>query len=176
MKQIADSEQAKEPIFFHQFASPMGEMIIAEQCEKLCLCSWASDENETLWAEWVEDKAALHPVLRATRQQLCEYFEGKRQVFDLSLQLKGTPFQQRAWQVLQQIPYGEVITYGEEARRMDNPKAVRAVGGANHNNPIAIIVPCHRVVAAGGKLGGYGGGIDRKRYLLSLEGVKNYNI
>lgn len=166
----------KGKTFYHRFDTPMGEMVVAERAGKLCFCSWLDDETESVLAYWSEDEAPLRPALVAAKAQLEEYFAGKRHQFDLPLLLEGTPFQQKAWQVLQQIPYGEVITYGEEARRMDNPKAVRAVGGANHNNPIAIIVPCHRVVAAGGKLGGYGGGTDRKRFLLSLEGVKSCNI
>lgn len=108
------------------------------------------------------------PLLENAVWQLQEYFEGKRKGFDLPLNAEGTAFQKAAWQVLRQIPYGETITYGEEAERMGNKKAARAVGGANHRNPIAIIIPCHRVVAADG-LGGYGSGAERKAWLLALE-------
>ena len=111
------------------------------------------------------------PVLREAKKQLEAYFAGKLRSFDVPLRLEGTPFRQRVWEQLQKIPYGQVISYGELARRIGQPGAARAVGGANHHNPIAIIVPCHRVIAAGGAIGGYGGGLELKRALLRLEGV-----
>jgi methylated-DNA-[protein]-cysteine S-methyltransferase len=110
------------------------------------------------------------PVLREARRQLEAYFAGRLRVFDLPLRLTGTPFRLRVWEQLRQIPYGQVISYGELARRVGKPTAARAVGGANHHNPIPILIPCHRVVAADG-LGGYGGGAPLKRTLLALEGV-----
>ena len=114
---------------------------------------------------------ALTPVLRETRRQLEAYFDGKLRDFDVPLRLEGTPFRLRVWEQLQKIPYGQVISYGELARRVGRPNAARAVGGANHHNPISIIVPCHRVIAAGGSLCGYGGGLELKCTLLRLEGV-----
>lgn len=111
------------------------------------------------------DAAALAEPAR----QLAEYFAGSRKRFDLELALGGTAFQQRVWQELQAIPYGETISYGELARRIGQPTASRAVGLANGRNPVGIIVPCHRVVGADGSLTGYGGGIERKRYLLAFE-------
>ena len=114
------------------------------------------------------------PVLRETKRQLEAYFAGKLREFDLPLQLEGTPFQLKVWEQLRQIPYGQVISYGELARKVGLPGASRAVGGANRHNPIAIIVPCHRVIAADGTLGGYSGNCDGsadvKRALLKLEG------
>ena len=104
------------------------------------------------------------------RTQLAEYFAGGRTTFDLPLDLTtGSAFQRRVWQALHDIPYGETITYGELARRLGQPAAVRAVGLANGSNPLSVVVPCHRVVGAGGKLTGYGGGLERKRFLLDLE-------
>ena len=111
------------------------------------------------------------PVLREARKQLEAYFAGKLRTFDVPLRLEGTPFRMRVWEQLQKIPYGQVISYGELARRVGQPNAARAVGGANHHNPISILVPCHRVIAADGTLGGYGGGLELKRTLLKLEGV-----
>jgi methylated-DNA-[protein]-cysteine S-methyltransferase len=108
-------------------------------------------------------------VLGAVRSQLTEYFTGQRTEFDLPMNMLGTPFQQRVWTALQDIPYGETISYGELAELLGNPKAGRAVGLANGKNPISIIVPCHRVVGANGDLTGYGGGIERKRHLLDFE-------
>lgn len=101
--------------------------------------------------------------------QLGAYFDGRRTEFQIPMKLHGTDFQQRVWTQLCAIPYGETISYGELARRVDNPKASRAVGLANGRNPIAVIVPCHRVIASDGGLGGYGGGLDRKTWLLDLE-------
>jgi methylated-DNA-[protein]-cysteine S-methyltransferase len=106
----------------------------------------------------------------AARTQLAEYFGGTRTTFDLSLSPKGTPFQLRVWDALCQIPYAATASYGEIAAAIGRPSASRAVGLANSRNAIAIIVPCHRVIGADGSLVGYGGGLDRKRYLLELEG------
>ncbi|MFG2193568.1 methylated-DNA--[protein]-cysteine S-methyltransferase [Streptomyces sp. NPDC048639] len=108
------------------------------------------------------------PFAEAVRQ-LDAYFAGDRTDFDLPLHLHGTPFQQRVWTALLEIPYGRTLSYGELADRLGNPSASRAVGLANGKNPVSIIVPCHRVVGAGGSLTGYGGGIDRKRRLLDFE-------
>lgn len=106
-------------------------------------------------------------------RQLDEYFECRRAVFDLPLVLHGTPFQLEAWKVLQSVPYGTTISYAEEASMMHHPTAYRAAANANHANPIAIVIPCHRVIASGGKIGGYGGGIEKKRFLLELESNRN---
>ncbi len=119
-------------------------------------------------AEWVESQE--HTQLHA--DQLREYLQGKRQSFDLPLDLRGTPFQQKCWQALLAIPYGKTVSYADIARAVGSPKApkgFRAVGMANNRNPVAIIVPCHRVVESNGKLGGYGGGLPLKEWLLTLE-------
>jgi len=105
--------------------------------------------------------------------QLDEYFAGQRTTFDVAMNLEGTDFQRRVWAELSAIPYGETISYGELARRIGNPKASRAVGSANGRNPVAVIVPCHRVIAGDGSLGGYGGGPERKVHLLELERVRS---
>jgi O-6-methylguanine DNA methyltransferase len=107
--------------------------------------------------------------LRAAAEQLDQYFAGARRRFDLPLDLPGTPFQQRVWQALSEIPFGETLSYGQLAARIGKPGAARAVGLANNRNPISIIVPCHRVIGADGSLTGYGGGLDRKRWLLAHE-------
>jgi methylated-DNA-[protein]-cysteine S-methyltransferase len=103
------------------------------------------------------------------REQLDEYFAGERQEFDVPLKLEGTPFQRGVWRELARIPFGTTITYAELARRIGRPTASRAVGHANGRNPISILVPCHRVVGAGGQLTGYAGGVDKKRWLLERE-------
>ena len=116
-----------------------------------------------------QGQEVLSPVLEETARQLSEYFSGKRREFSLPLSPKGTEFQLRVWRALETIPYGETRSYGDMARLIGSPKACRAVGMANHRNPISIIVPCHRVVGANGSLTGYGGGLDAKRFLLDLE-------
>lgn len=114
---------------------------------------------------WIEDPAAFEAVIA----QLEQFFAGERTDFEIEVELAGTPFQQRVWTALRDIPYGQTISYGELARRIDQPSAVRAVGLANGRNPVSVIVPCHRVIGANGTLTGYGGGVERKRLLLDLE-------
>jgi methylated-DNA-[protein]-cysteine S-methyltransferase len=116
-----------------------------------------------------DEIAAGKKVVQETVRQLKAYFAGKRQDFDLTLAPSGTVFQRQTWQALQKIPWGTTISYGELARRLGRPKAVRAVGAANGRNPISIIIPCHRVVGSDGSLTGYGGGLAVKRQLLELE-------
>jgi len=116
-------------------------------------------------ASGIDDASAFGDVVA----QLAAYFRGELTEFDMPLLLTGTPFQQRVWTALREIPYGETVSYGELAARIGQPTASRAVGLANGRNPIAIIVPCHRVIGADGRLTGYGGGLPRKQQLLSLE-------
>jgi methylated-DNA-[protein]-cysteine S-methyltransferase len=120
-------------------------------------------------SDWLED-ANAGPLPQAVRQ-LGEYFAGKRRCFDLPLRLDGTPFQMRVWRALTEIPFGETWSYGELAKRIGNPNASRAVGLANGRNPVSILVPCHRVIGADGSLTGYGGGLQRKQWLLAHEGL-----
>lgn len=110
------------------------------------------------------------PVLESAQSQVQEFLTGARREFDLKLELRGTEFQKQVWQALREIPYGQVVTYGQLAQKVGRPKASRAVGQANGANPIPIIVPCHRVVSSTG-LGGYGGGLPIKRLLLGIEGI-----
>ena len=109
------------------------------------------------------------PLLHAAREQLAAYFAGRLRRFDLPLAPRGTPFQLRVWRALQDIPYGQTCSYSELAAAISSPRACRAVGQANGRNPLMIVIPCHRVIAAGGGLGGYSGGLDIKRFLLRLE-------
>jgi methylated-DNA-[protein]-cysteine S-methyltransferase len=108
-------------------------------------------------------------VLLAAECQLAEYFRGERRVFDVPLAPRGTEFQQRVWQALREIPFGETRSYGQVAERIGQPTAVRAVGAANGRNPLSIVAPCHRVIGANGDLTGFAGGIETKRFLLALE-------
>ena len=118
--------------------------------------------------EPLQDASA--PLPQRVIDQITEYFAGKRQTFELELAPRGTPFQLAVWNALREIPYGDTISYAELARRIGKPAAVRAVGAANGANPIPVIIPCHRVIGSNGTLTGYGGGIERKQWLLALEG------
>lgn len=142
--------------------TPIGPVRLAAEDGFLTELTFGGDENSDGCGE-------DGPVLDRAEAQLGEYFRGARKVFDLPLRPKGTPFQLEDWRALQEIPYGETVTYGDIARRIGRPKAFRAVGMANHANPISIIIPCHRVVGSDGRLTGYGGGLEVKRFLLDLE-------
>ncbi|MCB0407412.1 MAG: methylated-DNA--[protein]-cysteine S-methyltransferase [Bdellovibrionales bacterium] len=116
------------------------------------------------------DKSALK-VAKQAQEEILEYFSGKRQKFEVPLDLEGTEFQKKVWRELVKIPYGETRSYKDIATRLKDSQASRAVGNANGKNPVCIIVPCHRVIAADGSLGGYSGGLDKKKTLLKVEGV-----
>ena len=153
--------------------SPLGTILIAATSKGLAGLWFVENQRylptaTTGSTAWPEDPN--HPVLKQASQQLGEYFAGQRSHFDLPLDLScGTAFQQSVWQALLAIAPGEVISYGEVSRRIGNPAAVRAVGGAVGRNPVSIIVPCHRVMGTNGALTGYGGGLARKTALLKLE-------
>jgi methylated-DNA-[protein]-cysteine S-methyltransferase len=148
--------------------SPIGELTLVSDGEALTGLYMTEQRHRP---ELPTAPAGDDPVLAETRRQLAEYFSGARREFDLPLRPAGTQFQQTVWAALREIPYGETAGYGELAARIGRPGAARAVGLANGRNPIAIVVPCHRVIGSGGSLTGYGGGLERKRYLLSLEGA-----
>ena len=150
--------------------SPVGTLIIAASDEGIALIGWSADELDKIAARLkLEPVEAVTPLLAQCIRQLEEYFAGTRREFSLPLVMKGTEFQMKAWDVLRQIPYGKTISYGEQATRLGNAKASRPVAQANHNNPVAIVVPCHRVINANGTLGGYAPGTDKKQFLLALE-------
>jgi methylated-DNA-[protein]-cysteine S-methyltransferase len=160
-------------IYYSQVESPVGLLILKSDGETLTgiyMAGTYMDAPSQLPPElnrWVLDPSA--EPLQKTARQLEEYFKGERRAFDLPLRLDGTEFQRRAWRNLMEIGYGETRSYGEQARRIGNPNASRAVGLANGRNPIPIVVPCHRVIGANGSLTGFGGGIERKRWLLAHE-------
>ena len=142
------------------YESPIGKIKIEAEGESIIGVSFSMESSE-----WDENEAVIQ-----CKNKLQEYFEGKRKEFDLNIKfIKGTEFQISVWKALSNISYGEKVTYKSIAEKINNPKAVRAVGGANNKNPIAIIIPCHRVVGSNGKMVGYAGGIDKKEYLLKLE-------
>ena len=148
--------------------SPIGRLLLAGRAGALSLIYFMSGPGRmTPDPAWQEDP---RPFAEA-RRQLEAYFAGRLEVFDLPLALDGTPFQVKVWRAVAEIPYGQTRAYGDVARRIRRPSAVRAVGAANGANPIAIVVPCHRIIGSGGSLVGYGGGLERKRWLLQHEGV-----
>lgn len=151
-------------IFFDGMSTPIGRIHLVATDDALVRLYLP---NET-WSERYVRKPS-HPVLLQAKKELREYFTGARREFSIPLYFTGTAFQEAVWSVLCEIPYGTTLSYTEEARRVGNPKAVRAVGSANKKNPIPIIIPCHRVVPRHGGFGGYAGGVACKEQLLSLE-------
>lgn len=148
--------------------SPVGRLTLVASDRGARAVLWPEDRPDRVrFAE--PPVEADHPVLAEMARQLDEYFAGERREFDLPLDAEGTEFQRLAWDALRRIPYGATSTYAEQARAIGRPTAVRAVGSANGRNPLSIIVPCHRVVAADGGMGGFAGGLDTKRALLDLE-------
>ena len=153
---------------FMEMASPVGLLKLVAHDTALVAVLWENEDPKRVrLAELIEDKK--HPILLETQKQLNEYFSGQRKVFDLPLDFEGTEFQEKVWQALLTIPFGETRSYKEIAEQIGNVKAVRAVGTANGKNPISIIAPCHRVVGVNGKLVGFAGGLDNKDVLLKLE-------
>jgi methylated-DNA-[protein]-cysteine S-methyltransferase len=150
-------------------SSPVGALTLVATDDGLAGILWEKDwPNRTPLDTGA--RADSHPVLVETERQLNEYFSGRRKDFELSLDVDGTPFQRKVWNALRTIPFGETRSYGEIAKQIGNPDAMRAVGAANGRNPVSIVVPCHRVIGSNGKLTGFGGGLDAKAYLLALEG------
>jgi methylated-DNA-[protein]-cysteine S-methyltransferase len=150
--------------------SPVGRLTLVASDEGLAGILWENDRpgRVRLPVEAADDS---HPVLIEAARQLQEYFAGQRQAFAVKLDVTGTAFQQKVWNALLTIPFGETRTYGQIARQIGHPAAVRAVGAANGRNPVSIIAPCHRVIGSTGKLTGFAGGLDAKVRLLALEGV-----
>jgi len=163
-------------ISFDLIPAPRGLVLAVAQDGRLIRLSMRLARSEALeeQEEWapgaVTDPTA--PPLPEVRRQLTEYFAGRRREFDLPLAPRGTDFQQRVWQQLLAIPFGEIRTYADVARALGQPTATRAVGNANGKNPIGIVIPCHRVIGSNGTLTGYAGGLPVKQYLLELEGAR----
>jgi AraC family transcriptional regulator of adaptative response/methylated-DNA-[protein]-cysteine methyltransferase len=157
--------------------TPLGPMAAAATESSLCLLEFTDRRMMEAQMENLKRSFRLplfpgeSPLFEKLRAELAEYFDGKRRSFDLPLEYPGTPFQRRVWDALRRIPYGETRSYGELARDLGKPGAMRAVGQANGLNRISILIPCHRVVNADGELGGYGGGLWRKLRLLETEGA-----
>jgi methylated-DNA-[protein]-cysteine S-methyltransferase len=164
---------------YRRLQTPVGELLLTASDTALTGVYFPTSRRgppPTHRADWTED-AGQGPagptgeMLARAVQQLNEYFAGQRTTFDLPLEAMGSVFEHRVWKALRSIPYGTTTSYGDVAKRLGDPSATRAVGSANGKNPIPIIIPCHRVLGANGDLTGFGGGLDRKRWLLEHEGV-----
>lgn len=165
-------------IITRRYVSPAGELLLGALDNKLCMASWVAGTRHAGTLHTLLSRTGLtmedgYPtILQRAIKQLDEYFNGTRREFDIPVDIIGTEFQCTVRRELLNIPYGETISYAELARRIGNPKAVRAVASANATNPLSIFVPCHRVIGSDNRLTGYGGGLPAKKILLELEGVK----
>lgn len=165
------SRNAGKQYVYRIMASPVGDLKLVGSDDGLAAILWDKDRpNRVPLLIVAEDEN--HPVLLEAERQLREYFAGERQAFDLPLDFSGTEFQRKVWQALLAIPFGETRTYSQIAAEIGAAKAIRAVGAANGRNPISIIAPCHRVIGSAGDLRGFAGGLERKVYLLQLEGTE----
>ena len=161
-----------ETIYEASISSPLGRITVrtSEQgVREVNLGAARKPGHDTVYVRANGQKTSGAEFARRAASELSEYASGRRKEFTVPLDTQGTPFQQKVWKALCAIPYGETRSYGEIARQVGNPKAARAVGMANHENPVALIVPCHRVIAGDGSLGGYAGGLARKSRILEME-------
>lgn len=156
-----------DTIYRTEVASPLGDLVILTSERGVIAVVWPEDGR----AEST-DHAATNSIGQEAAQQLSEYFAGERTRFDLPLDLRGTEFQIQVWESLATIPFGQTVSYAEQAERMGRPSAVRAVAAANGKNPVSIVLPCHRVIGSDGSLTGYAAGLDIKRWLLAHEGSR----
>lgn len=165
-------------ILTQTYLSPCGPLLLGSFQDKLCLCNWLNEKHPGRVDKRLQ--AGLHAryepqasdITQEAVRQLDEYFSRERKSFDMPLLFVGSDFQKSVWQMLLEIPYGQTISYGEIARRIGMPKAVRAVANANGANAISIFAPCHRVIGSDRSLTGYGGGLEAKKFLLELEGAR----
>lgn len=165
----------KKIIQIQRYHSPCGDLMLGSFEDQLCLCDWAIEKHRTIVDERLRKilragyEESLSDIIREAGKQLDEYFAKRRTEFDIPLLFVGTEFQKKVWLKLLEIPYGQTVSYGELARLLELPKAVRAVANANGANAISIFAPCHRVIGSDRSLTGYGGGLAAKRLLLDLE-------
>lgn len=172
----------KTRVYTQVINTPIGEMRAYATNKGLCFLKFSDKEKsekilqhvlKTLHATSINEENA---IIAQTRQEITEYFNAKRQTFQIPLHVVGTHFQKQVWKTLQTIPYGKTLSYSEEAKQMQQASAVRAVANANGRNRISIIIPCHRIIGSDGSLTGYSGGIERKKWLLEFEKLKAENI
>jgi len=167
---MKSTDAIQSAIFCSIIPSPVGDLLLATDGTALTGLYFAGrDHIPAVSKQWTRNPR--HPVLQQTAKQLKEYFAGKRTKFSLPLRPSGTNFQEKVWQEIARIPYGETITYTDLAKRAGAPLAIRAAGTSTGRNPLSIIIPCHRVVGKNGSLTGFAGGLGKKRHLLELENV-----
>ncbi len=174
-KVVLNRDKSINIIQIQQYHSPCGDLMLGSFEGKLCLCDWVVKKyrdfvytrlQKFLQVSYEEKNS---DIIQQAKRQLDEYFKGKRKTFDIPLLFVGTDFQKKVWHKLLEIPYGETISYGDLAKRLDIPKAVRAIANANRANAISIFAPCHRVIGSDHSLTGYAGGLTAKKQLLDLE-------
>lgn len=166
-------------ILIQTIDSPIGPLTAAERAGRVCLLHFGQDGSaiDQMFDTWYPGEGRARQPLQMMPGILRRYFAGELAVLDdVPVELNGTPFQKQVWLALRRIPSGATISYAELARRIGNAAAVRAVGSANGANPVAVIVPCHRVIGSNGSLSGYGGGIERKQWLLAHEGARHHKL
>jgi methylated-DNA-[protein]-cysteine S-methyltransferase len=157
--------------FKYQFET-IGEIYFSANEKALTAALWQIDPSLELWTGSLDQSTPAHAIILKSIEQIHEYLNGEREEFQIPIEFnRGTPFQQKVWQTLQSIPFGQTCSYQDLANDLENPKAVRAIGSANGKNPISILVPCHRVIGKNGKLTGYAGGLKAKEHLLKVEGI-----
>ncbi len=172
---VVNHRNMEHKILIHRYSSPCGELVLGAYGDRLCLCNWVIEKHpgrierrlRSLLQAGIEEGEP--EILNEAAAQLDQYFRLERENFDIPLLFAGTDFQKKVWKQLTEIPYGQVVSYGKLAAALGMPEAVRAVANANGANAISIFVPCHRVTGSDGSLTGYGGGLEAKRFLLSLE-------
>jgi methylated-DNA-[protein]-cysteine S-methyltransferase len=171
MKKIRGIQFLPSDATYDQVTSPVGDLIMVTSTQGLHAILWNGDFKMTQYEKIINHliRSPNEPTILKTKNQLSEYFQGKRKKFDLPLVIQGTDFQIQVWNELLKIPYAQTISYGEQAKKIGDKNKARAVGMANGQNPIPIIIPCHRVIGTNGHLVGFGGGLDKKAYLLKLE-------
>ena len=171
MKYVANSKKLPNDFVYDVMPSPVGELLIVASAKGIHKILWQNEKENQSCQQLMATipHSSNHELIQETKKQLQEYFSKKRTCFDLPLVVEGTEFQISAWKQLQKIPYGETISYGEQAKRLGDKNKSRAVGRANGLNPISIVIPCHRVIGSNGQLVGFGGGLDNKALLLELE-------
>ena len=181
MKRLRELKRLPETAIYAEMNTPIGQLTIITTEDKLHAILWENERHNSACEDIIKSfrKQENQEIVLKVKEQLNEYFQGKRKTFNIPLALNGTHFQMLVWKQLQKIPYGKTISYGEQAKLLGDKNKARAVGLANGLNPISIIVPCHRVIGTNGKLVGFGGGLDIKSFLLAFEkevGVSNETI
>ena len=164
-------KESKNTLFWNQIASPVGDVFFIWRKEGILTLSFIEGDYGEKISDFIKSDFTFIRSSSPVEKQLKEYFRGERKKFDIDLVIRGTSYQQKVWEELMKVPYGETVSYGELARRIGNPKGARSVGMAVHFNPIGIIIPCHRVIMSNGDIGGYASGVDRKKWLLEHEGT-----